>query len=88
MKEIKNKKGFKVLKLSTEECRCLGWGIPEGMICARCNDIIKGDVYYIAALNDVMDKDCYESFTEDSTYYEADAPIEQRNFDYVVNSLC
>ena len=59
-KIVNNDKGFKVISLSIEDAASLGFG-PYGLgacVCMHCNNIIKGDIYYIAVLNDVMDKEC------------------------------
>lgn len=78
---INTEKGFKVIVISYEEAKYLGFGTPEGCICANCNDIIQDEIYYIPALNDTMDKDCYDEWYRDATYYPEDAPYEQRNID-------
>lgn len=59
---VKNDKGFKVIKLSTEEAKKLGWGIDYSgeCICTDCDELISGDIYYVVVLNDTMCKECYE----------------------------
>ena len=79
-------KGFKVIALSTEEADNLGWGCL-GQICMNCNDIIKDEVYYIAVLNDVMDKDCYESWLKRAKHYPEDKTFEDRNFEHYTKEL-
>lgn len=84
---VNNDKGFKVIALSIEEANDLGWGCSEGQICMNCNDIIDGEVYYIAVLNDVMDKDCYESWLKRAKHYSEDKTIEDRNFNHYIKEL-
>ena len=68
---VKNDKGFKVIKLSADEASKLGWGISGSgtCICMHCNNLILGDIYYPVVLNDTMDKECYEEWYKDATYY-------------------
>lgn len=91
---VENDKGFKVIALSTKECESLGWGIMmdtqdlhHGMICMHCNNIIKGEIYYIAVLNDVMDKECYERWYAGAKHYSDEVFIENRNFNYLKEVL-
>ena len=84
---VDNDKGFKVIALSTEEADNLGWGCSEGQICMNCNDIIKDEVYYIAVLNDVMDKDCYENWLKRAKHYPEDKAFEDKNFNYYIMEL-
>lgn len=68
---VQNDKGFKVIALSHEEGEKIGWGLWTRsedntedechFLCMHCNHDIKGELYYIAVLNDVMDKECYEA---------------------------
>lgn len=91
MKRIENDKGFKVLALTHEEGEKLGWGILENnkisFVCAKCNDLIEGDLYYIAVLNDVMSKECYEKWYESAINYAEDRIIENRNYNYIIDNL-
>lgn len=83
-KIVNNDKGFKVISLSIEDAASLGFG-PYGLgacACMHCNNIIKGDIYYIAVLNDVMDKECYDEWYKGATRYTEDIPIENRNFNH------
>lgn len=88
-KIVNNDKGFKVISLSTREAQVLGFGI-EGSgacICMHCNNIIKGDIYYIAVLNDTMDKECYDEWYKGAKRYTEDIPVEDRNFKNVKEAL-
>ena len=83
-KIVNNDKGFKVISLSIGDAASLGFG-PYGLgacVCMHCNSIIKGDIYYIAVLNDVMDKECYDRWYKGATRYTEDIPIENRNFNH------
>jgi hypothetical protein len=84
---VENEKGFKVLGMSTEEARSLGWGIPEGMVCCFCNDIIKDEVFFIAVLNDTADEKCYKEWLERSYNYPEDRPYEDRVFTRISHLL-
>lgn len=52
-------------------------------ICDWCGRFIPGKGYYIAVLNSVYDKDCFENWKKRATYYPSDAPVERRNYEYV-----
>lgn len=83
-KIVNNDKGFKVISLSIEDAASLGFGLygSGACVCMHCNNIIKGDIYYIAVLNDVMDKECYDEWYKGATRYTEDIPIENRNFNH------
>lgn len=78
---INTEKGFKVIEMTQEEAKQLGWGTPEGCICTFCNRIISETIYYVPVLTDTMDKECYEEWYKDATYYPEDASFEQRDID-------
>ena len=52
------------------------------MVCDDCNqDIDPEDIcYYVAVLNRIFCKDCYEKWAAHAKYYPEDAPIEERNY--------
>ena len=89
---VQNDKGFKVIALSHEDGELLGWGIRTKneedtddqyhFLCMQCNHDIKGELYYVAVLNDVMDEECYNRWYEDAIHYSDDMFIEDRNFNY------
>jgi hypothetical protein len=87
MESIENKKNFKILKINDEEAHLLGWGTPKGCLCSFCNEIIKGDIYYIAVLNDVADKECCENWIEKATHYEEDMSLEDRLYNAAISNL-
>lgn len=94
---VQNDKGFKVIALSHEEGEALGWDIWHrndedtddlcDFLCMRCNKPIEGELYYVAVLNDVMDKECYDRWYKGTTRYTEDIPIEDRNFNYYKEAL-
>ena len=59
------------------------------MCCDDCNEDIPEDAtcYYVAVLNRVFCKDCFESWHESATYYPEDAPYEKRSYDNTVALL-
>ena len=82
-KIVDNNKSFKVICMNNYEAATLGFGIvPGNCICMNCNNLIQNEIYYIAVLNDVMCKSCYEKWYEDAIYYGDDAEYENRYFDY------
>jgi hypothetical protein len=84
---VENEKGFKVIQLSLEEAKSLNWGIPEGMVCMHCNELIEGDIYFPVLLNDTLDKECYEEWLLEAEYYPEDEAYEQKLFDYYCHKL-
>ena len=96
-KIVQNDKGFKVIALSHEEGEKVGWGIwirsednnedECHFLCMYCNHDIEDELYYIAVLNDVMDKECYDRWYASATHYSDDVFIENRNFDYYKAAL-
>lgn len=94
---VENDKGFKVIALSHEEGEKVGWGIWHrneedtedlcDFICMKCLKPIKGELYYVAALNDTMDEKCYKEWYSHAKHYFDDVPIENRNFNYYKNML-
>lgn len=81
-RQVDNAKGFLVLEISQEEAAYLGFGISKGCICMECNNIIEGPILYIAVLNDVMDKECFDKWYKRAHNYPEDRAIEQYNYDY------
>lgn len=84
---INTEKGFKVIVISQDEARFLGFGISKGCLCAHCNNIIQEEIYYIPVLNDTMDKECFNNWYNGARYYKEDATYEQRNIDYIQSRI-
>ena len=55
----------------------------ERIICDNCNTEITAEntCYYVAVLNQVMCKDCFERWHRSAKYYPEDVPYETENFD-------
>lgn len=87
MRIIENKK-FKAINVSLEECKALGWGCSEGIICCETNNIIDdGKIVYVPVLNDCMSEECFEDFCKRSKWYAEDAYYEDKNLEYVLDAL-
>lgn len=86
-KQVESEKGFLVIEMTDKEAKEIGFGISKGCLCMHCNNIIKNKMYYIAVLNDVMCKECYDEFIKTAHYYPEDSMIEKRNFDYIIALL-
>lgn len=86
-KSVKNKKGFKVIKLAKREVLDL-WGKFGGVgICERCNKIPDKGGYYVACINDYLCENCYKDFIKSATYYPEDEYFENMNFQEVKKRL-
>lgn len=84
---INHEKGFKIIKLSPKEALIhAGFGVGYELVCDNCNDAFfiddKAELYYIAVLNMVFCKDCYEEWVNKATYYPEDAAYELKRFNY------
>lgn len=57
-------------------------GGGERIICDYCNDEIKAEdtCYYVAVLNQVMCKECFERWHKSAKYYPEDVDFEKQNF--------
>lgn len=86
-RKFENKNGFLIIEMSPSEARSIGFGISEGCVCMNCNNIIKDKIYYIAALNDVMDKECLDEWLAWATRYEEDIPYEQKYYNIYSKSF-
>lgn len=86
-KIINHEKGFKIIELSPEEAlKHAGFGIGIKLVCDNCNNPFfiddKLKLYYIAVLNMVFCKDCYEKWINNATYYPEDAAYELNHFNW------
>ena len=84
---INHEKGFKIIELSPEEAiKHAGFGFGCELVCDDCNEAffidIEEPLYYIAVLNMVFCKDCYEEWVNNATYYPEDAAYELKRFNY------
>ena len=86
-KQYQNEKGFLIIEMNPTEAKQIGFGLPQGCVCMHCNNIIKDKIYYIAALNDVMDKECLDDWYEDAIHYKEDIPYEKKHYNRIINFL-
>ncbi len=76
MKDFKNKKGFKVIKIKTVELMEVIKGSLG--ICDSCNSgTLEG--YYIPVLSRFYCEKCYKEWEEKAVYYEEDKWFESAN---------
>jgi len=59
------------------------------MCCDYCNSDIKAEdvCYYVAVLNQVLCKKCFEDWHRRAKFYPEDALFEKRNYERVVSQL-
>lgn len=85
---LKHPKGFLVIKMEYYEAAGLGFGIPgEGCVCARCDEMIPDEIYYVPAVNDTMCPDCLTEWLKTTKRYREDAIYEQQRADFVLEQL-
>lgn len=85
---VDNNKALFVIKMTPEESAKIGFGFTPGeCICANCNMVINGPIYYIAVLNDTMCEDCYKKFIRTAKRYPEDDEFEESNFIYYAQLL-
>ena len=91
-KRYYNNKGFLIIEMSIREAAftcnfgvITSNGIPI-IIDDNTNEVILGNVYYVAALNLVFSKESYKDWYENATRYEEDMPYEEKHFNYRNNN--
>ena len=59
------------------------------MCCDNCNSgILPSDTcYYVAVLNRIFCKECFEDWHQRATYYQEDEPSERRNYAVTASKL-
>ena len=64
-------------------------GTGELIICDFCNGEVKPEdtCYYVAVLNQILCKDCFERWHAGAKFYSEDVPIEKRNFENIQHRL-
>ncbi len=77
---VKNSKGFKVLEISSKECKEKIGGLG---ICDDCNSDFE-TAFYIAVLNHCYCKKCYDSWIQRAIVYSSDKIIEEKNFAWIL----
>ena len=93
-KKIKGKNGHLCIEMTIDEAinKC-GFGIPfDGIIvCDNCNigyDIKQEEpVYYIAILNMLFCKDCFDDYIENAPYCEEDKGFELGHYNHYAKIL-
>ena len=89
-KRYDNDKGFLIIELTQKDAGDVNFGFmyPDGtreFLCGTCNTIIKGNMYYIAALNEVFCKECMEDIVKNYTHYTSgnDLDFEIRHYNNI-----
>lgn len=84
---ITNNKQFKIIKLNSDEAiKLCKFGIifndEELLICDNCNDLIveEKELYYVACMNRLFCKKCYENWYATAIRYKEDIPYEEKYF--------
>lgn len=85
MKEIVSPTGYKVIKLTRLEAAA----IEFVNICDHCNSIITDDMYYIAAINQLVCHNCYKNKISKCPKHKDIETIrfEHDNYDKVLTQL-
>ena len=92
-KRYYNNKGFLVIEMSIIEAAftCnFGYIIPNSIpviIDDNTNEVIRGNVYYVAVLNRAFGKKGYKDWYKNATRYEEDIPYEEKHFNYYAEKL-
>lgn len=93
---VENKEGFRVIRMSIEEaihkCEFGFYNVSTNttlLICDNCNKLMNNDneVYYVAVLNRLFCKECYEEWYAHAIRYKEDAKYEERYFRSYANAL-
>ena len=85
MKEIISPTGYKVIKLTRLETAA----IEFGNTCDHCNSIANDDMYYIAAINQLVCHNCYKNKVSKCSKHKDIETIrfEHDNYDKVLTQL-
>lgn len=92
-RNIINEKGFKIIGLTPDECKNIGFGFQDEtdfeLICDNCNNFLNdnNEVYYIPVLNRVFCKECLINWYLSATYYPEDAKYESMKYDTISNYI-
>lgn len=86
---VKNDKGFLIIEMTPDEAiNVCNFGIYDDtyrqtcLICDECNKLLNVEerVYYIAVLNYLVDKDCYDDWVSHAKRYNEDIAYEEKLF--------
>lgn len=87
-KQIIGKNGHLCIEMTIDEAinKC-EFGIPNAeAVCDNCNTLLtleqKEPVYFVAVLNELFCKDCYDDYIENAPYYEEDKDFELEHYNY------
>jgi hypothetical protein len=98
-KKYDNDKGFLVIEMNYEEARDIcGFGITyvnedtgvvydHKLLCYTCNNSITDNVYYVAAINHALCKECCDDFIKNIDRHPEDIPYEKRHYNYYAEKL-
>lgn len=98
-KRYKNEKGFLVIEMSYEEAKNVcGFGIKHlnketkreighNILCDTCNVNIEDNVYYVAAINRALCKECCDDFIDNINRYKEDIPYEVKYYNHYALKL-
>lgn len=91
---IKNDKNFLIIKINEEEGNKLRFGMfPNSddniFICGSCNVICNDNMYYIAAINEILCEDCMNDFVKNMSHYtdKNSLKYEVKHFNHYANRL-
>lgn len=84
-KKFENEKGFFIIEMNRIEAKRIGFGYDDegNCLCSTCNKPIDGAIYYVACLNEVMDKECVEEYIKNNKHYIEDAKYEEMNYVFI-----
>lgn len=86
---VKNDKGFLVIEMTPDEAiNVCNFGVYDAtdrqvyLICDSCEKLLNFEehVYYIAVLNHLVDKDCYDDWMAYAERYNEDIAYEENLF--------
>lgn len=92
-KKIKGKNGHLCIEMTVDEAvnEC-GFGIPDTeSVCDNCNTLLtlkqEEPVYFVAVLNMLFCKDCFDDYIENAPYYEEHKDFEIKHYNYYAKLL-
>lgn len=93
-KQVIGKNGHLCIEMTmTEAIDIFGFGIPfnREALCDNCNTLLileqKEPVYYIAVLNALFCKDCFDDYITNAPYYEEDKDFEINQYNHYAKIL-
>ena len=91
-KNVINEKGFKVIKLSPNEAKAIGFGFQDEidfeLICDNCNELmLSQDCYYVACLNRALCSECFDEWYDNAVRYPEDIRWETNKYNHTILRL-